>query len=274
MAGGGRMYVESPRRENTRMGLADAIEWLPDRGPHWRNGIETEPWSCPIDVHAVNCDCVGTTTNNPTKELGPRGTGLVEADPFILHSDYNCSPFGRTMEEARERARHRLLMSENNGLEQYAMENLFAGAEVLVADTIMGGVAVLEQWLGDNVGTQGFLHAPYAVAPYLHNGRLALFCCDSVEQDGLHTPVGNRWVLGAGYSANLGPDGAPAPAGTAWLYATGPLVGIRGDVFFTPDLDHALDKATNDLTILAEREYVIWSECDVAAVNVPVSCCC
>jgi hypothetical protein len=76
-----------------------------------------------------------------------------------------------------------------------------------------------------------------------------------------------------GGSPNTGPDGSPAPAGTAWIYASGTVVIRRSEIFVNPDtLAAALNRSTNEVLVLAEREIVITRECGTAAVLVSINC--
>jgi hypothetical protein len=89
----------------------------------------------------------------------------------------------------------------------------------------------------------------------------------------LRTHLGTPVAAGGGYVVNTGPDGAPAPPGTAWLYGTGPVSIRRGEVFINPDsIGQALNRTTNEIEILAEREYVVGFDCLLAAVLINVNC--
>ncbi len=112
------------------------------------------------------------------------------------------------------------------------------------------------------------IHAPRPVIPWLtdHVTR---------ESGRLVTTQGVPVAAGAGYTeANTGPNGIPAPDGSWWVYITGPVHIRRGPITETPPAQ-GFDPRTNDITALAERQYVVgWDSCLTAAVLFTPSCCC
>lgn len=131
--------------------------------------------------------------------------------------------------------------------------------------SIAQGVAALEGCLAEIYGGMGTLHVPTGAAALLG-------CCNIAYVDGnrLSTLAGNCVVVGSGYSAaNSGPDGTPAPPGTAWLYISGPVVVRRGPIDLIPDNAGAsIDRRVNTRRVLAERTYVPATTCTVCAVLV------
>ena len=75
-------------------------------------------------------------------------------------------------------------------------------------------------------------------------------------------------------AANTGPDGTPAPDGTAWLYVTGALQVRRSSVLLVPgEGAEGFDRSTNEITMLAERTITILRDCLCGAVLVSLSAC-
>ncbi|MEV7127953.1 major capsid protein [Streptomyces sp. NPDC093260] len=97
------------------------------------------------------------------------------------------------------------------GLRFFKIPSLGVGSMTFVPAE--AGVAALEGRLAENYGGMGTLHVPAGAAALMG-------CCNIAYVDGnrLSTLAGNCVIAGSGYSAaDGGPDGAPAPPGTAWL---------------------------------------------------------
>lgn len=126
------------------------------------------------------------------------------------------------------------------------------------------GLALLEQAIADApIGAQGVVHAPRDVASTLR-----------LEKDGttLRTSLGTPVVAGVGYSKH-GPTGALAPAGKAWMYATGPISVRLGPTIVTPEkLNQAVDLRVNTIQYYVDRSAAItWSTSDSYAVLVDLT---
>lgn len=208
----------------------------------------------------------------PEKDFGG-GVGYVEADPFVVYAGVSCQAVGRRLSEFQQVARDRLTAGEQYGAERA----LWLGAgnvlglmndpelTVLPAATggILAGVAALEQWLYSTAGYPypGIIHAVPAAAAYAANARL-LVADGAVRR----TPLGTAWSFGAGYD-EVGPGGA-AGDGQVWLVATGAVRIWRSADVFVPDPAQVMDRTTNQVSVVAEREYVIAHDCSAAAVLV------
>lgn len=126
------------------------------------------------------------------------------------------------------------------------------------------GQALLEQALGDaTIGSKGVLHAPRMLASILK----------VKDSDGvLKTNLGTSVVAGAGYSMT-GPDGQPAAAGKAWMFATGPLTVRIGHISVIPgEMSQAVDTRVNTITYYIDRPAAVtWSTSKLFAVQVDLS---
>ncbi|WP_019548625.1 hypothetical protein [Streptomyces sulphureus] len=195
------------------------------------------------------------------------------AEPITLYAGAECSAMGWSYAEAREHAEATLLLGEQQGLENAFWQQKLARDAVDLTPpegplSIAAGIAALEGCLAESYGGAGVVHVPAGAAALLG-------CCDLAQQPstgGLSTLAGNCVIIGAGYGAeNTGPGGAPGEPGTAWLYATGPLVVRRGPSVTTPDHPGAsVNTQNNDRRVLVERTYVVGTTCTVCAVNVQI----
>lgn len=286
--------IEAPQVERYSGGLYAVAP--PQQGPvsdgnpnRWENGVQYRSEACAdATTWAVTC---GT---DPAREAKVPDLGLptVLGTPFVAYLGVLCSLPGWTLEEFGRSVRNALEACEQRAIEQtfwtgdmgndpHLANGVFNsvtnpdGVHVLAgsgvtAVSVVDGVSALESWLGDNYCGVGVLHSPTAVAAYAANQYLL-----NGVNPRLTTPLGHRWAFGAGYSVNTGPDGTPAPAGTAWIYATGQVNIWRSPIWMQPDqLEYAFNTRTNDVELFAERTFVIAKECAVAAVRVTLDCAC
>lgn len=203
--------------------------------------------------------CPSTVAANAEKEFGVLGD-VVEGVPFQVYDGVRCPAV--SVEEARDRAERRFVRRE-----QYMVENHFytfnlRGAQLQFGGTAMPllrGVGLLEDYLAEQYGGIGVIHAPREFGALMTKEGLT-------RRDGarLRTPLDNLWAFGAGYGNAHPTTGAEAPAGQGWLYATGPVVVRRGDL----EIRDAFDQRKNTRLAVAERSYVITAECPLVAVLV------
>jgi subtilisin family serine protease len=276
------LYVKAPAVERYGFGLFSvAIMPAPEADPHWRCGVEYEPYAC--DQARVEGDRCATP--QPDKEVDD-GVPLVTGSPFTVYDGYLCRLPGRPSEaEIHDRATQALELGEQRAVEEVFWTGT-AGNTPHLADpsavvlnatptptaadalNIVAGVAALETYLGAHYSGVGILHMPRGAATLLSREGVIFR-----ERTALRTLLGTGVAAGGGYAVNVGPDGTEAPDGTAWIYATGAVVIRRGEIIINPDtVAAALNRATNEVEILAERQYVITSECVLAAVLVSISC--
>jgi hypothetical protein len=206
------------------------------------------------------------------------GSGLpwVSQFPFGVVAGVRCKPVGASVDELRDAARAILRLSE-----QYAVERALWRGGVWPAGTVgeflarnptilsatpvsvKAAIGMLEDALVGMSGGVGVIHAP----------RLALGALTAdwpVRQSGgrILTMVDTPVVFGGGYDGSA--PGGGRPAGTAWVYATGPVQVTRGPVQDLPsDPRLAVDRATNDALVMAVRVVSVGYACGV--VGVPVT---
>jgi len=238
---------------------------VPESQAHELLGTDWLDGSC-ADAHPW--EWCQTPTPPPTAKDFDRPRTCTAA-PVTIYGGSECSTIGRTYDETVAAAREALRMGEQRALEEWVMTQLLcplAAANDLTpgagAVSVAQGVGALEGWLAENYGGTGVLHVPAGIAALLG-------CCNIVQLDqgNARTLMGNCVVMGAGYSANVGPPACTAaPAGEAWLYITGPLRIRREGVFLVPEEDgQGVRITTNDRFLLAERTFVVEIACCMAA---------
>lgn len=204
-------------------------------------------------------------TDNPPKTL-TEGIGNQTASPFVVVSGVSCTLIATP--DIEQKARDAFTSVEQRLVEQNFWNTQLANSNPdlpvgATAQTVVAGVAVLEEYVRANTGAVGVLHSgSYLGAFASANDLIPETNPEMVKRTGLWTP----WAFGGGY-ARTGPTGQPAPGPTElWMYVTGPIVAHRGDIFVPADRRQAFDVATNQAFIVVERSYVVIPDCPVAAV--------
>jgi hypothetical protein len=204
--------------------------------------------------------------------------------PFDIQASIRLSTFGTTPDEVKASATKALDLVTQKAIEiefwngdvakTLTSDNdnrYLAGAQTVDLTPTPGtaikpryGQAILEQALADAaLGAQGVLHVTRDVASAL-----------KVTADGetLRTNLGTPVVAGIGYSRR-GPDGANAPTGKAWMYATGPVSVRLGAVHIVPEkVNQSVDVRINQIEYFVDRAAAVtWSTSDSFAVLIDLS---
>ncbi len=190
------------------------------------------------------------------------GLSLIGSPSFIVYEGLAC--ISLTVDEAGERARRRLDLHEQYWVEREVDNTVLRdGVTVLGGGTAVPmarGVGLLEDAIAELYGGVGVIHvARELAAPMTH--------LQIVRRDGarLRSPLDNIYAFGAGYTTRA-PNGDAAPAGQAWLYATGPVTARRSEV----QTIEAFDQRKNTRIAVAERSYAITADCLRVAVLVSI----
>lgn len=255
-----------------RYGLLQAAVGPLDLPVHARNGGLRYVTALCDDGFGYEIECL-PDQNSKTAEFS-LGTTTVTGLPFIIAATVTCGALGFTYDEQRA-----FVMERLRGVEQGVLENIFStsslgqGPGLVTADgitTVTGAGDTVRDVLSElerarycgftgNVtryGPPGYLHVAIPVLNALKQEHL-------VDWDGTRwrTPMGT--VVSAGCYANNDPAGAAPADGVFWMYLTGQTV-----IWRTPDSDVAvapvegsLNRTTNQMLMLAEREYVVTYEC-------------
>lgn len=235
-------------------------------------GIQYETGTCELP-NSLEVECGPTTDKTLTVDYS---SDTIVGTPFIVYSSLVCGLVGMTDQRMRT-----FLMERLKAGEQAVVENVFStqavgqspglsdNANVVTVTAVTTGVtdsvAELEEAFYSNYGLVGTLHVPHILAARLQQGG-------ALRWDG------RMWRTAAGSQVSIGnyagnePDGDPPAAGVSWLYMTGQVTIWRTpdtDVFITP-FESAFNRTTNQVTALAEREYVITIDCAVYATAVTI----
>lgn len=279
------LYVSAPEVVPYNYGLFSIAQFPAASDPHWRCGVQWESFACdPAQTYPIDqCE-----PGDPLEKEFTDGVLLDVSDPFVVYGNYLCRLPGRSSEaEIRQRVTQSLLLGEQRAVERAvwtgeagntpfladpAVTVLNANNPPALADamSMAAGIAALEECAAQNYAGNPVIHGP--------RGAIALMSANNLlvrSGNQLTTWAGTPFA-GYGGSPNTGPDGSVAPPGTAWLYVTGPVAIRRSEIFIVPDtIAAALNRTTNEVTVLAEREYsVIFDDCARCAVLITLSCRC
>ncbi|MGV9742860.1 hypothetical protein [Nocardia farcinica] len=272
------LLVPAPPLTPTRFGLSSAADQIIDPTARIAAGVEWEVPPCgPAKLDASTCDV-------PDPRTVADGIGTEIADPITVYNGFSCRAVGLTEQQIQERAEAAL------ATEWVAVELALWGSthlrlmrDVAAPDPnyppttlvlsenpvpLVAGIGMLEAHLGANYAGVGVLHAPRLLAPHAAAARQV-----ETENGRKVTALGTRWAFGAGYP-NTGPDGTAAPAGTAWIVATGAVTYRRTGITSRRSTSQReyFDPATNEVRLTAQRTYVIaWDTCVHAAVPVTLT---
>ncbi|MCF8610058.1 hypothetical protein L5G28_07765 [Gordonia sp. HY285] len=257
------LLVPTPTLTPPRFGLLSVAEIVDDPDLHWQNGTEHLPNPTPSgSTSGVDCDPDPLTPTADTMDTVVDGSLRVWANFTLPHAAFSA-------DEVHERARLALSVSESNSVESAIWSSstspLMSDDTVTPAGTsavpMLAGLGALERWLWDNYGGTGVLHVPRQLVPFLVADRQV------AEKNGrLVTPLGTAVSAGA-YPAT-GPAGAAAPAGQAWIVASG-TVRVRRSPVRVPGANGSayFDYSTNTALGHAERVYVVgWEGVQAAAL--------
>lgn len=275
------LLVPGPARTALPFGLFSVLTFGSPTDPHWQGGgVDWEPVAGCLDVlGSSDPGCFDPDTDAPWVDApDPVGLpvtytstdtgGLQEpaALPFQVYGRYKCSPVGRSLDYAEQRATASLVAGEEYRVEQAVWTGDLANigfapgaGELATGVSPRVGLGLLEDWIADNYRSQGVIHVTRAGATALAGaGLLASSTSGGVLRTMLGTPV----VAGSGYPGS-DPAGNPAADGTTWAYVTPALLSYRSEPFpssATPG--GSFDRANNDLYALVGRTYVIgWDMC-------------
>lgn len=285
-----RMLVDPPRRQPMPYGIFTVVDERPMDDPHILLGVEYQPL------------CGGSGTTFDYCVTGGPGPGFYAtasrqmraATPFTVFSEVQCSTVGDNWDRGNADAEDMLRATEQYqveralwtgevaGLSNQMYPHLSANSAVtqsLVpnglqitlqtqAVIVSGGplsaataIGLLEGALGACYDGQGVLHVPESAVPALANLNMIYR-----QGKNLLTHNGNLVVAGAGYTGSS-PSGVTPPPGSTWMYATGQMFMYRGPIK-TFARETELNRATNTLTAIAQRTYVLGWDCCHFAVQI------
>lgn len=265
--------------------LSSAVTVVNDDSVHWQNSFHYETLDCAAEVRVQSiCSASQVVTSSDAGD----DTLHRQYFPFEVQADFRCSTMSRTPQELQDLAEQAIIACAQKAVEkefwdgdlaQVAQEddaefpNRYLASDSATNVTPAGsttngvkskyGLALLEQAIADcGCGIKGTIHATRAVASALGvKGK----------NDRLETSLGNMLVAGTGYSGR-GPDGQAAPAGMAWMYATGPVTVRLGAVNVFAQGSEIVDRKSNTIVATASRPAAVtWNSCCHYAVLVDLS---
>lgn len=268
-------------------GLASVMEWITPTDSHWLGGVQYDVDCTEVAITMMEC-ISGAPSPNPTKSA--TWSQLTRGSrPFTLYDEVDCSPAdGDWWKTGQATALRGLANSAPTGIERALWNGATNSAPVFPNLTTIGpifdssnrillqpaatiisgtpldlveGLGRLEKALGDCYDGWGVIHVPTQLGPAL--GARAL--CYR-EGSRLYTYNGNRVAIGKGYSGT-GPGNTVQPAGSQFIYATGPVFGIRGAPRVM-DPVQSFDRSVNTLKMIAEQTFLLGWTCCLAGVLV------
>jgi hypothetical protein len=274
----GPVYVPAPNPVIPRYGLFKVANGPLDLPVHARiGGLQYQTATCDLPTcYEVLC---ASDVGRGTKTFSG-GPTTVSPLPFIVYSSLTCTPVGLTDEDLDRYLRDRLYAGEQAIVENVfslqscgqspGLSNNLAAVDPTGgtgATDIMVAFSILENWLYARYGLPGVLHVPAIFGAFLQNFYL-------VEKDSRgiwRTAMGT--AVSIGDYAGKGLAGGNPGAGKSWVYITG-----QAAVWRTPDtnlfvsrIPQVLNRATNQLTAVMEREYVVSVDCFVAGVETAIT---
>lgn len=268
---GGPVYVPAPNPVVPRYGLFRVATGPLDLPVNARQGgLQYEISVCNLPLgYEVECQ-----TDHNEKTI-TNGITTVVGEPFVVYSAVRCDTVG-LVNWGQERVNQFLLQQLVAG-EQATVEDIFSqglvgqfpslqdsAVNLGTAQGPVQAVAMLEDWLYARYGLPGVIHAPMNAAPYFTGSHIVYL--DGPPASGVwRTEVGT--AVSFGNYAGIGPTGQ---AGGNWLYITGQVAIWRtqDDQLFKPPMGQVINRSTNVLTMVMEREYVVTYDCYSAAVQV------
>lgn len=246
-----KQRIEAPVTQRPTGGLFSQFAPIEDSSIRWENGVTWE------DVARTDIGSIGqyqkpgTVKGLPKTLDTPRGVTLESLEPLTLYAVFRTTPLDHTPEEAVAIAAQRLAQYEEFEVEKALWSGVKGAGPALVN---------VQEW-ANNSGpqdaesawnaTEHYARTP-GIRPTFHVSRRLcglltarqMFECkpDGTFQTKMGTPV----VAGYGYV-----DKPPV------IVSTGPIQIYRGDVFTSTNGAGGFDKGQNDLTAVAERQYVI-----------------
>lgn len=269
------LYVPKPTPDMPlRYGILQAAVGPEDLPIHARNGGLQYSHAMCGDGFGYTLVCPPSAQASKAANFGA-GVENVLGAPFIVYATLTCGTVGFSHDELSTLVVQRLKSVEQGVVEEALSTGSFGqDPSLLTADgivTIAGGgttasdvVSELERAMycsntgvSSGYGAPAYLHMPIPVFNELKVLQL-------IEFDGTRwrTPMGS--VVSTGCYAGNTPGGVAPADGTFWIYITGQTTVWRtpdAEIFVSP-VEGALNRTTNQMRMLAEREYVVTYECD------------
>ena len=246
-----KQRVDAPTASPLSGGLFSQFSPIEDSSVRWENGVTWE------DVERAQLGAIGqwqrpgAVPGLPKTLTDPKGIALESLAPLTVYAAFRTTPLDHSPAEATQVAGARLLAQEEHAVEAA----LWSGAPSLGLGLakvrsyaakgggkldLSQGLAVLEHYAAQ-YGFQPVLHVPRRLASIMANAKLV----KEARGGGFATRLGTPVVVGAGYADEM------------QIVATGPIVIYRGQAFTSTNAEGGFNKDQNELTGVAERQYVL-----------------
>lgn len=268
----GPVYVPAPNPVVPRYGLFRVATGPLDLPINARSGglqYQISVCNLPLD-YEVECQA------DHNEKVIESGVATVSGGPFVVYSAVQCDTVGLVnwgQERVQRYLYDQLIAGEQATVEQVFSTGLAGQAPSLQAGAVNLGTAqgpvqavgILEEWLYARYGLPGVIHAPMMAAPYFTGAHIVWADGNPATSGIWRTEVGT--AVSFGNYAGVGPTGE---SGGTWLYITGQVAIWRtpDSELFVPPMGQVINRATNVLTTVMEREYVLTYDCYSAAVEV------
>lgn len=246
--------------------------------PHWADGG--------LVIDDELCDDPNPYTVACTADLAAKTfttTNSVPGTPFVVYAGIVCGSVGYSEAEFQAKVTNRLLAGEQGVVEAVfsrqlngqsrGLANATPNATTITATSTTGGhlvadqVGALEEALYSTYGPRGVLHVPFQYGERMKAENI-------IEPDGNVFAGSGVWRTALGTAVSIGnyegysPAGVAPVAGHTWIYITGQAWVWRNPDVFVSTLQGSLNQTTNQVTFLAEREYIVTYECGAFALDV------
>jgi hypothetical protein len=221
---------------------------------HWRMGVQWQSQNCST-VKVTTSDCLtdGETTETGNAKDPDAYCEVREFAPFTVYAYNDDDIPGATLSEHEQNAIARLVNDEQRAAEEHVWAAILAEAGAptdLSIYTAKQGLGALEAEWADAHGIQPTVHLSVSAATVLGD-------CLYREGGRLFTYTGSPVIVGGGYYLPTVDE--------AIIAVTGPVVVYRGEINTQAN---AVAKATNQVSIVAERDYVVGWDCDALAATI------
>ncbi len=269
--------------------LLDYVQWVDDPDPHWQLGISYEVFCGATGLTFDRCIAQDSNEVANPRKLPSAYMQMRGATPFTVYAEIDCSPPG-FWDNAEANVAAQLARTESydvefafwsgavSGVGNIALPHLASNAAIIDSDgvtlqtaasvpvtgtfDVVEGLGVIEQYLADCYVGTGLIYVTLPVFEELVNALV-------VFRSGARwiTAKGNYVVPGGGFPGTS-PAGAAPATGTAWMYATGALMGYRTNIRQFNTLEESFNRQINTLSMIVERTYVLGWDCCHGAVLV------
>ena len=257
-----RYNVQPPIATVRRFGLFSQVEirtgQLTEVGvdEHWRAGIIWQSQNC-SEVKVTTADCLtgGQSEAPPGEAKTPDDYCTVrDFEPFTVYAYNDDDIPGTSLAQHEANAIARLVNDEQRAVEAHVWADILATTgppNDLTTYTAKQGLGALEASWAALHGITPVLHLSVGAATVLGE-------CLYREGGRLFTYTGTPVIVGGGYD-----DGGQV--NEAIIAITGPMVLYRSEINTQAN---AIAKATNQVSIIAERDYVVGWDCEALAATI------